>query len=136
MNQINFTKKAVVLSVLFTVVILCGMMLFAASTSSGNLIPQTRTPEGQLQSEQLEAKEELLNKFGNINEAIVSFEIPDDGISMTYVFILAAEKIKESEINDITDYIREYLDFFNNEEIFITYIDPSYRVLKEIYPLR
>ena len=46
MNQINFTKKAVVLSVLFTVVILCGMMLFAASTSSGNLIPQTRTPEG------------------------------------------------------------------------------------------
>ena len=66
----------------------------------------------------------------------MSFEIPDDGISMTYVFILAAEKIKESEINDITDYIREYLDFFNNEEIFITYIDPSYRVLKEIYPLR
>lgn len=128
MKQNHFTKKVAVLSGLFTVVILCGMLLFAASTGrNSNLIPEPKTPEEQLHLEQLDARDALL-QFENVNDAIIS-----NDISSTYVFVMVSEEIQDSEINNITEYIQNNLDYFENGQIMITYVDPSFRPLKEVY---
>lgn len=128
MRHVNLSKKAAVLSGLLLVIILCGAIYFAASSGKGNnIMTESVTLKNKLQLEQL-ITENLLD-FDNVNNAMVHLETSDNKIDMAYIFIIASGEISDSEMNNISESIQNYFDSLQKDQIAITYVDSSYRVL-------
>lgn len=133
MKHMNYPNKAVALSGIFMAVILLGAILFAASgDSGGHIITEPETFEAKLIVEQQNARKNLNLHFDNINDATVTLEASDDEIDMAYILIHASDKISDSDMNSISEYIQNYFDYLKKEQIAITYVDSSYRVLKSV----
>lgn len=133
MKHMNYPNKAVALSGISMAVILLGAILFAASgDSGGHIITEPETFEAKLIVEQQNARKNLNLHFDNINDATVTLEASDDEINMAYILIHASDKISDSDMNSISEYIQNYFDYLKKEQIAITYVDSSYRVLKSV----
>lgn len=133
MKHMNYPNKAVALSGIFMAVILLGAILFAASSDSGGrIITEPDTFEAKLFLEQLNASKNLNLHFDNINDATVTLEASGDKIDMAYLVIYVSDKISDSDMNSISEYIQNYFDYLKKEQIAITYVDSSYKVLKSV----
>lgn len=133
MKHMNYPNKAVALSGIFMAVILLGAILFAASSDSGGrIITEPDTFEAKLFLEQLNARKNLNLHFDNINDATVTLEASGDKIDMAYLVIYVSDKISDSDMNSISEYIQNYFDYLKKEQIAITYVDSSYKVLKSV----
>lgn len=133
MKHMNYPNKAVALSGIFMAVILLGAILFAASSDSGSrIITEPDTFEAKLFLEQQNARKNLNLHFDNINDATVTLEASGDEIDMAYLVIYVSDKISDSDMNSISEYIQNYFDYLKKEQIAITYVDSSYRVLKSV----
>lgn len=131
MKHMDLSKKTAVLAGLLFAVILCGAMFFAAFSERGNhIITKPATFEDRLILEQSKVRKNLCDSFECVNDAMVSFEATGSEISMAYIFIIASEEISDSDMNHITEYIQNYFEALPREQIGITYVDPSYKVLK------
>lgn len=133
MKHMNYPNKAVALSGIFMAVILLGAILFAASSDSGGrIITEPDTFEAKLFLEQQNARKNLNLHFDNIHDATVTLEASGDEIDMAYLVIYVSDKISDSDMNSISEYIQNYFDYLKKEQIAITYVDSSYRVLKSV----
>lgn len=134
MKHMDLPKKTAILSSLLLVVILCGAMFFVASSEKGkSIITKPLTLKDKLTLEQLKAREDLLYTFDTVNDVMVQLETSNNEMSMAYIFIIASEEISDSEMNNISEYIWNYFDDLQKEQIAITYVDSTFKVLKSVY---
>lgn len=134
MKHMDLPKKTAILISLLLVVILCGAMFFVASgEKGGDIITNPITLKDKLTLEQWKVRDSLVDNFDHVNDAMVQLETSDNEISMAYIFIIASEEISDPEMNNISEYIQNYFDGLPKEQIAITYVDSSYRVLQSVY---
>ena len=127
MKQMNVTRKIILLAALFTVIILCGAICFAASNNTSNDMANIDNSnfEHALVRKSIEAKREL-EKFDKVKEAMVTFQSSDNEVSAVYINIIVDDaEISASEIGALSGHITEYFEDIEEDNIYISYVDPS-----------
>ena len=120
MKGVNFSKKATILTIFFTMAILCGALFFAASSNTGNTT--VFTPEDMLHLQSIDLGNEL-ERLDKINEADVLITASGNEIDRVYITMTLTEELAHPEADNIIKFVSDYFEGLTDEFIEITYVD-------------
>ena len=122
MEHKNLSKKSFILAIFLSVVTLCGMIFFAASSGTGNTAySESRDFEDMCRLKEIELMD-ILSHFDKVNKVMPMIQVLDNEISAVYVTVFMKEEMSDSEKDSISEFVSEYFEEHEKEKIEIDFI--------------
>lgn len=126
-KHMSMPKKVFTLTVFLFFIILCGTIFFTAMNKSANAVHEEPDFENVCIKESIEFRNQL-SHLDKVDDALVFIEPLNNEINRVYITVRVKDDINNSDIDNISNYIGNYFEGLNKEQLVISYVDSSYNI--------
>ena len=126
-KQMSMQKKVFTLTAFLILIVLCGTIFFTAMNKYANTAHEEPDFENVCIKESVEFGNQL-SHLDKVDDALVFIEPLNNEINRVYINVQVKDDINNSDIDNISNYIENYFEELNKEQLIISYIDSSYNI--------